>query len=158
MNWLIVSITAVLMEPVTTITHRIVMHGFGWGWHKSHHDRIGSRFEKNDYYPIVFSALAVLLFAIGQNSTTLFSIALGITIYGFAYAIVHEVIIHSRLGKIKHSNPIFRYWIFSHNVHHQFQKAPYGFLVPITPKELAQKAKENPRDLVDRYPKKRSVL
>lgn len=153
MNWWIVALVAIAMEPLTTLTHRAVMHGFGWGWHKSHHDRFGSRFEKNDYFPIVFSALAIFVFAIGQSSALLFSIATGVTIYGFSYAIVHEVIIHSRLGKIKHSNALFRYWIFSHNAHHQFQKEPYGFLVPITPKDLKKKARENPRDLVNRYTK-----
>jgi beta-carotene 3-hydroxylase len=156
MNIWIVLVVAALMEPITTFAHRAIMHGFGWGWHKSHHDRYGSRFEKNDYYPIVFSALAILLFAIGTSSEFLFSLAAGITLYGFCYAVVHEVIIHSRFGKIKHSNALFRYWIFGHNVHHQFQKAPYGFLVPITPKDLAQQAREHPRDLVTRYNKEKA--
>ena len=27
----------VLMEPLTAVLHRVVFHGFGMGWHRSHH-------------------------------------------------------------------------------------------------------------------------
>lgn len=158
MNWWIVAFVAIAMEPITTLIHRAMMHGFGWGWHKSHHDRYGSRFEKNDYYPLVFSAIAILLFAIGTSSGILFSIATGITIYGACYGVVHEIIIHSRFGKLPFTNSLFRYWRFGHNVHHQFHNAPFGFLVPITPTKLKIQAREHPRDLITRYGTKNETL
>ena len=139
------------MEPITTFIHRYVMHFVGWVWHKSHHDRVGKKFEKNDLYPIVFSAIAITLFVIGMNHPVYTSIGIGVTAYGFVYFVAHEIIIHGRFGKIKNNNKLFNYWRFGHNVHHQFQKAPYGFIVPITPSDLREKAIENPRDLINRF-------
>lgn len=153
MNPLVIIAIAILMEPFTTFIHRVVMHGIGWGWHKSHHDRIGQLFEKNDYFPVVFSALAILLFSIGTQNIFIREVATGITIYGVFYFFVHEIVIHSRFIHIKNNNALFRYWRFGHNVHHQFHKSPYGFIVPITNNELALKARENPRDLIHRHNK-----
>jgi len=139
------------MEPITTYTHKILMHKTLWVWHKSHHQQKGTPFELNDLFPVVFSILSVMLFVAGNQRPIFTSIAIGITIYGVAYFIVHEIIIHSRFGALTSENRLFTYWRFSHNVHHQFHSAPYGFIVPITPKKLSEKAKEHPRDLLDRF-------
>ena len=38
MTVVLVAVAAlVLMEPVTALIHRFVMHGFAMGWHRSHH-------------------------------------------------------------------------------------------------------------------------
>lgn len=151
MTFVIIVGTAILMEPITTFIHRFIMHKNGMSWHKSHHERIGQRFELNDLFPIVFSFFAIALFIIGISTPTVRYIAIGITIYGVLYFIVHEIIIHSRFAQVKSDNFIFRYWRFSHNVHHQYNSAPYGFIIPITPKELKDKALANQRDLINRY-------
>jgi beta-carotene 3-hydroxylase len=148
---LIIILVALLMEPITTYTHKVVMHKTLWVWHKSHHQQKGTPLELNDLFPVVFSIFSVALFIIGMSRPVFTSIAIGITIYGLAYFVVHEIIIHSRFGSLPSQNRLFTYWRFSHNVHHQFHAAPYGFIVPITPKNLAQKAKDNPRDLLDRF-------
>lgn len=153
---LIITSTFLIMEPFTALSHRYIMHMFGWKWHKSHHDRIGQRFELNDLFPIVFSLLAIALFVIGMSHPIIRDIAIGITVYGAVYFVVHEIVIHSRFLKLKNDNLIYRYWRFSHNVHHQFQGAPYGFIFPITPKSLKQKAKDNYRDLINRYSSQKS--
>jgi hypothetical protein len=31
-------VTIVAMEAVAWAVHRYVMHGVGWGWHRSHHE------------------------------------------------------------------------------------------------------------------------
>jgi len=139
------------MEPITTLLHRYVMHEFGMKLHKSHHERIGKNFELNDLYPLIFSIIAIILFSLGTRVILLREIAIGVTIYGVLYFVVHEIIIHSRFMKIKSNNWLFSYWRFSHNVHHQYNAAPFGFIIPITPKELSQKAKDNPRNLISRY-------
>lgn len=149
--WFLIILVAVIMEPMTALIHRAVMHKFAWSWHKSHHDRFGKVLEYNDFFPIVFSAIAIILFVIGIHNPTVRYVAIGITIYGALYFVVHEIIIHSRFGKIPYSNPVFRYWQFGHNVHHQFHKEPYGFIVPVTPKKLANQARQHPRDLINRF-------
>jgi beta-carotene 3-hydroxylase len=148
---LIILLVAALMEPITAYTHKLVMHKTLWVWHKSHHQQKGTPFELNDLFPVVFSFLSILLFVIGMQRTVFTDIAIGITLYGFTYFVVHEIIIHSRFIKIKSRNKLFTYWRFSHNVHHQFNREPYGFIVPLTPKNLAEKAHANPRDLIDRF-------
>ena len=52
-----------LMELVSYASHRWVMHGFGMAWHRSHHAPPKGRFERNDLFPLSFSAVGVLLFA-----------------------------------------------------------------------------------------------
>ncbi|MFN8015043.1 MAG: hypothetical protein U0R17_00340 [Acidimicrobiia bacterium] len=151
MSVLIIIIVTLLMEPLTAITHRIIMHKHIWIWHKSHHERYAGKFELNDLFPIVFSLIAIGLFLAGTKYDYFTPVAIGITIYGATYFVVHEIIIHSRFMRIKSNNPLFNYWRFSHNVHHQFHKEPYGFIVPVTPKDLKEKAKNNPRDLIDRF-------
>lgn len=148
---LIIVAVACVMEPVTTYIHRTLMHKTMWIWHKSHHDREGKSFEYNDYFPIVFSVVAISLFVIGIRYPLVRYIAVGITLYGFLYFIVHEIIIHSRFGRIRHTNRLFRYWRRGHNIHHQYHQAPYGFIVPIIPPELEKKSQSNPRDLITRY-------
>ncbi len=150
-NILIVLIVFILMEPFTTFIHRYVMHLFGWVWHKSHHTRFAKPFELNDLYPVVFSFLTIYLFVLGMENSIYTAVGIGITLYGIVYFIVHEIIIHSRFIAIKNNNRLFNYWRFGHNVHHQFQKAPYGFIIPVTPKVLRIKAVENYRDLLNRF-------
>ena len=42
MSWyeklVLVGGTILLMECVAWATHKYVMHGWGWGWHRSHHE------------------------------------------------------------------------------------------------------------------------
>ena len=47
--FLIAFVAFVLMEPVTALVHRFVMHGFGMGWHRSHHEPPRGAVEANDY-------------------------------------------------------------------------------------------------------------
>ena len=51
---IIALVTLVAMEPITYLVHRFVMHGFGQGWHISHHRRRRGRVERNDLYPLGF--------------------------------------------------------------------------------------------------------
>ena len=40
--------TAIGMEGVAWWAHKYVMHGWGWAWHKDHHEPHDNLFEKND--------------------------------------------------------------------------------------------------------------
>src|SRR5438067_184345 len=37
-NTFVVVVTVALMEVFSIVAHKYVMHGFGWGWHRSHHE------------------------------------------------------------------------------------------------------------------------
>jgi beta-carotene 3-hydroxylase len=96
---LIVLATVACMEGIAYSVHRWIMHGpLGWGWHKSHHehDHEGA-FEKNDLYAVVFSVLSVGLFALGSSLwPALWWIAVGMSVYGLIYFIVHDGLVHQR--------------------------------------------------------------
>lgn len=85
------------MEVMAAAVHRFVMHGFGWRWHRSHHERHGNLLEANDLYALFFAAAAVILFAAaGSRYPALWWTAAGMTAYGVAYAVFHDCIVHRR--------------------------------------------------------------
>jgi beta-carotene 3-hydroxylase len=96
-NLLIVVATVVLMELVSIVAHKYVMHGFGWGWHRSHHEPRRGWFEKNDLYAVVFAALAIVLIYLGTRGRhPLEWIGAGMTAYGFLYFVAHDGLVHRR--------------------------------------------------------------
>lgn len=133
-----------LMEPVTALTHRLVMHGFGMGWHRSHHEPARRAFEANDLFPVVFSAATIALLAVGvygAGGDVLVPLGIGITAYGASYLFVHDLVIHQRLGRwLPFPAGFLARYRDAHNVHHLYSRAPYGFLAPVVPRELRQRA------------------
>lgn len=111
------------MECVTWFTHKYVMHGFMWYFHEDHHQpRYQGIFEKNDFFFVVFAVPSMLLFYFGYENgmNYLFFIGLGIMLYGLAYFIVHDVIIHRRLRWFKTSkNKYIAGLRKAHKVHHK---------------------------------------
>ena len=96
-NALIVLATVAAMEAVAWIAHKHVMHGFGWGWHASHHAPRRGRFEANDLYALVFAALAIALIALGTAGRwPLQWIGAGMTLYGALYFVAHDGLVHQR--------------------------------------------------------------
>ena len=58
-NICIILFTVILMEGVTWLTHKYVMHGFLWYLHEDHHQpKYGSIFEKNDFVRSTFFLFA----------------------------------------------------------------------------------------------------
>ena len=134
----------VLMEPITAATHRWVMHGVGWTLHRSHHRRVATRFEANDVFPVVFAAIVCIGLAIGFNVdgwSALLAVGAGVTVYGIAYALVHDGYIHRRLGLFGDWRPApLERLADAHALHHRFNDAPYGMLVPVVPDRVRQRA------------------
>ena len=54
---LLILATVVAMEGVAWTSHKYIMHGFGWAWHRDHHEPHGRVLEKNDLFAIVGAAL-----------------------------------------------------------------------------------------------------
>ncbi|HDZ56911.1 MAG TPA: beta-carotene hydroxylase [Pseudomonas xinjiangensis] len=85
------------MEVFAWFAHKYVMHGWGWGWHRSHHEPREGWFEKNDLYAVVFAALAIVLIALGNAGWhPLEWIGAGMTAYGFLYFLAHDGLVHRR--------------------------------------------------------------
>ena len=98
-------ITFVLMEAITWLTHKYVMHGFLWYLHEDHHQpKYTSLFEKNDLFFVIFALPSSLLIINGihYKFNLLFFMGLGILFYGICYFIVHDVIIHQRFKWFNH--------------------------------------------------------
>ena len=96
-NTLILLATVALMEAVAALSHKYIMHGWGWGWHLSHHEPHTSRFELNDLYAVVFAVLSVGLIYYGvQGMWPLQWIGAGMTTYGALYFMVHDGLVHQR--------------------------------------------------------------
>ena len=135
----------VVMEGVSYSAHRWVMHGFAMGWHRSHHLPPKSRVERNDLFPVCFSAVGVLLFALGSlGLAAAWWVGVGVTAYGASYLFVHEVYIHHRLPI---RVPRLRYleWLRdSHRIHHQTGAEPYGMLLPIVRAPSPRRAAADP--------------
>ena len=60
-NSLVFLATLIGMEGFAFLAHKYVMHGWGWGWHRSHHEPRTGWFEKNDLYAVVFAGVAIVL-------------------------------------------------------------------------------------------------
>lgn len=129
--------TFLMWEFIAWFTHKYIMHGFLWSWHRSHHKVHNHALERNDLFAIVFSLPCIGLFyyATVQNfNPYLIAVATGIFSYGLFYFIFHDVIVHQRI-KWRPSKPS-RYLqriINAHYIHHSKHTREggeaFGFLV-----------------------------
>ena len=115
-------VTFLIMEGVTWATHKYVMHGFLWSLHKDHHKPTAHFFEKNDAFFLIFAIPSWLCIMIGlqDESYWLAGIGFGIALYGFAYFMVHDVIIHQRFKWFSRSSNTYVKTIkWAHKMHHK---------------------------------------
>lgn len=137
MTVLVAILAFACMEPLAALAHRAVMHGRGWAWHRSHHRPLHTGWERNDVFPLVLAGLTVSVMAYGAVSHAPLVVAsgIGVTAYGVAYAVAHDLCTHGRLSKgVPLSRGRCLRWLAGrHAVHHSTGGAPYGFLVPIVP-------------------------
>jgi len=93
----IVLATVAGMELLAFAVHKYMMHGWGWGWHRSHHEPRTGWFEKNDLYAIFFVALSLFLFTVAAEAfPLLYWIGVGMAVYGLLYLLVHDALVHRR--------------------------------------------------------------
>lgn len=129
MDWLapllIVIATLAAMEWVAWASHKYVMHGFAWAWHRDHHEPHGKRLEKNDRFALVGAALSIALFALGSPwvmgegawwpGTWL---GLGVLGYGIVYTLVHDGLVHQRWFRYVPRRGYLKRLVQAHNLHH----------------------------------------
>lgn len=109
------------MECVAWFTHKYIMHGPLWVLHRDHHEPHDHALERNDWFAVIFASPAILLMVFGGGVHTFwFWLGAGITGYGIAYSVFHDIIVHRRV-KVKF-RPQSRYMkriIRAHKVHHK---------------------------------------
>ena len=124
-------------EFVAWSTHKYIMHGFLWTWHRSHHTVHNHALEKNDWFAVVFSIPSILLFVISTTvykSPYLFSVAVGIVCYGVFYLVFHDIIVHQRIKwRPKKRSSYLSRMINAHYIHHSRHTKEnceaFGFLI-----------------------------
>ncbi len=120
---LITLATFLTMEGITWCTHKFVMHGFMWYFHEDHHQpKYQNILERNDIFFVIFAAPSISLFYFGINPELnyLFFIGLGIMLYGMAYFLVHDVLIHQRFKWFKNTNNRYLKGLRkAHKIHHK---------------------------------------
>lgn len=122
---LIIIAAFIAMEGVAWLAHKYLMHGFLWFLHEDHHvpkKRREGFFEKNDWFFVIFAFPSMILYITGSllGSPFLFAMAIGITLYGVAYFIFHEVVFHRRLKWFrKWRTAYIRGVKLAHSMHHR---------------------------------------
>ncbi|MEZ4854241.1 carotene hydroxylase [Flavobacterium sp.] len=123
-------ITFVVMEGVTWCTHKFVMHGFLWYLHEDHHQpKYQGIFEKNDAFFVIFAipSIALFYFGVEPELNFRFFIGLGILLYGIAYFLVHDVLIHQRFKWFKHTKNKYLVGLRkAHKIHHKHLGKAHG--------------------------------
>lgn len=122
-NILIVLLAFAGMEAVAWFTHKYIMHGLCWFLHKDHHHKHSPGFfEHNDFFFLIFALPGIvgLFWGMQNNYNRAFWMGLGVSLYGLAYFLVHDIFIHQRFKIFRNtSNAYFRAIRRAHKVHHK---------------------------------------
>ena len=113
----------VAMEAVAWLAHKYIMHGILWKLHKDHHKKESEGFiEHNDFFFLIFAlpGIACLFFGMKNDYNFLFWIGVGITLYGMAYFLIHDIFIHQRFKIFRNSDSVyFKAIRRAHKMHHK---------------------------------------
>ena len=113
------------MEAVAWASHKYVMHGFGWAWHRDHHEPHDGVFEKNDRFGLVGAAISISFFALGSPLVLGERawapgtwIGLGVLFYGIIYTAVHDGLVHQRWFRWVPRGGYAKRLVQAHKLHH----------------------------------------
>lgn len=130
---LVAAAVAVVMEPWARLLHGRVWHHVLFRVHRSHHAHRKGRFEANDVLSAAHAPIAAALIVIGCNmhgawAAVAIGVGAGMTVFGLAYVVVHDGLVHGRLpvAFLRRSRWLRRVRD-AHRVHHARGEAPYGF-------------------------------
>ncbi|MDR7211413.1 sterol desaturase family protein [Flavobacterium piscis] len=119
-----------LMECVTWLTHKYIMHGLMWYFHADHHQpKYEHTFERNDIFFVIFAIPSIMLFYFGVQDgfNYLFFVACGITFYGICYFMIHDVLIHQRFKWFKNTKNKYLLGLRkAHKIHHKHLGKEHG--------------------------------
>ncbi len=121
----IVIATILAMEGIAWGSHKYIMHGFGWGWHRDHHEPHNKSLEKNDLFGLVGAAASIAMFALGSPLVMgegawwpATWIGLGILAYGVIYTLVHDGLVHQRYFRWVPRSGYAKRIVQAHKLHH----------------------------------------
>ena len=135
----IAAVAFVAMELVTYAAHRWVMHGPLENLHNGHHRNAARAvpkrgLESNDVFPLAFSIVVMAGLWVGFNidgMSWFVAVCAGVTMYGVAYTLVHDGVIHGRIpGMSRISSGTAVRLADAHQTHHRTNAEPYGMLWP----------------------------
>jgi beta-carotene 3-hydroxylase len=122
---LIVLATVLAMEGVAWASHKYVMHGPAWGWHRDHHEPHGKTLEKNDLFALVGAAFSIALFAVGSPLVMGADawwpgtwLGFGVLLYGVIYTLVHDGLVHQRWFRWVPHRGYAKRLVQAHKLHH----------------------------------------
>lgn len=144
---LIVLATVTAMEGVAWASHKYVMHGLGWAWHRDHHEPHDKLLEKNDRFALFGAALSMTMFALGSplvRGAAAWApgtwIGLGVLVYGVIYTLVHDGLVHQRYFRWVPRRGYARRLVQAHKLHHATTSkaggVSFGFVVARDPAAL----------------------
>jgi beta-carotene 3-hydroxylase len=149
--WLpVAAVVALAMDVWAALLHGRVWHASLWRVHASHHRRRECPFELNDVLSVVHAPLAVALILYGCRAApsilreVLFGVGAGMTMFGIAYLLVHDGVIHRRVPvRFLRRLPGMRAIVRAQRIHHAGNAggAPYGLF--LGPFELAWARRRN---------------
>ena len=140
------------MEGVAWASHKYIMHGWGWGWHRDHHEPHDNFLEKNDLYAVVGAVMSISMFAIGSPLVLGASawepatwIGMGILLYGVIYTLVHDGLVHQRWFRYVPRGGYLKRLVQAHHLHHATQSkeggVSFGFVIARSPAALKRDLK-----------------
>jgi len=145
--------SVIAMEFVAWASHKYIMHGFGWGWHRDHHEPHDNALEKNDLYGIVGAVMSISMFAIGSPLIMGSSawepgtwVGLGIMFYGIIYTLIHDGLVHQRYFKYVPRGGYAKRLVQAHKLHHatigKQGGVSFGFVFARDPAKLKAELKQ----------------
>ncbi len=142
-------LTVLVMEGVAYVTHRWVMHGFGWFLHESHHRPRTGRWELNDLYFVIFASPSIALLVAGTSGfwgSWATWVGAGIAAYGAIYLGFHDIIVHKRIRtRYLPKSEYMKHIIQAHRLHHVVETkdgtVSFGFLWAPSPESLKAELK-----------------
>ncbi len=126
----IVLATFVLTEFSAWANHKYIMHGIMWYFHADHHKKDHkSWFERNDIFFLVYAipSWLCIMFGMMHGYAWYTWVGFGIALYGLAYFLVHDIIIHQRFKLMKKSNNTYILALRrAHKMHHKHIGKEHG--------------------------------
>ncbi len=157
MSWFaffaIILVTFLAMEGLAWWSHKYVMHGFGWAWHRDHHEPHDNILEKNDLYAVVGAVMSMSMFAISSPLVVGeaawapgIPIGLGIMLYGAVYTLVHDGLVHQRYFRWVPKSGYAKRLVQAHKLHHatigKEGGVSFGFIFARDPATLKSELKK----------------
>lgn len=122
--------TFVSMEAVAWLSHKYIMHGLLWSWHRDHHRKDhDSWFERNDLFFVLYASICIGFFLLWRFDVLRVGLSIGIGIfsYGLCYFIVHDIFIHQRFKMFRNvDNRYARAVRRAHKMHHKHLGKEHG--------------------------------